>query len=227
MVAGDRMAKRALVIGGSGGIGRALAAELDRRGAEVVALSRSADGLDVTDEDSVAAALGRLDHPFDLVVVATGALTSTRAAPEKALAEVTPEELMAQVRVNAIGPALVLKHLRPHVPRQERFVFAALSARVGSIGDNRMGGWYSYRSSKAMLNALMHGAAVELARSHREAVVVCLHPGTVATSFTADFPAHDKVAPEAAAADLVNVVETLAPQDSGGFLDYAGKEIPW
>ncbi len=216
----------ALVIGASGGIGRAVAEELERRGAAVTALSRSGDGLDVTDEDSVAQTLSGLDHPFDLVFVATGALTCTREMPEKSLSDLGAEELLAQVRLNAVGPALILKHLKDHVPRQGRWVFAALSARVGSIGDNAMGGWYSYRTSKAALNSLIHGGAVELARNRKEAIAVCLHPGTVSTSFTEGYD-HDKVAPDRAAERLVDVIENLTPDDTGGFFDYAGKEIPW
>ncbi len=218
--------ERALVIGASGGIGAALAAGLDRRGLAVTALSRSADGLDLTDEEAIRAALDALDHPFDRVVVATGALTSTRPAPEKSLADLGADELIAQIRLNALGPALVLKHLKRHVPRDRRWVFAALSARVGSIGDNFLGGWYSYRTSKAALNSLLHGAAVELARNRRQAIVACLHPGTVATAFTEGYD-HDKVGPERAAERLIDVIEGLEPHQSGGFFDYSGQEIPW
>ncbi|SPJ23844.1 SDR family NAD(P)-dependent oxidoreductase [Palleronia abyssalis] len=217
---------RTLVVGASGGVGAAVAAELDARGWTVTRLSRSKDGLDITDEDSVKAALAALDHPFGLVFVATGALTSTRAAPEKSLADLTGDELIAQIRLNALGPALVLKHLKPHIPRGDRFVFAALSARVGSIGDNGLGGWYSYRTSKAALNSLLHGAAVELARTHRQAIVTCLHPGTVATTFTEGYD-HDKVTPDTAAANLIDVIEGLTPEQTGRFYDYAGKDIPW
>lgn len=218
--------RRALVIGASGGIGAAVADVLAKRGAEVTRLSRRAGGLDLTDEASIADTIGTLEHPFDLVFVATGALTSTRAAPEKSLADLGADELIAQVRLNALGPALVLKHLKPHIPRRERFVFAALSARVGSIGDNGLGGWYSYRTSKAALNSLLHGAAVELGRTHRQAIVACLHPGTVATDFTEGYD-RDKIGPEDAAASLIDVTEGLTPAQSGGFFDYAGRSIPW
>ncbi|SFG23610.1 NAD(P)-dependent dehydrogenase, short-chain alcohol dehydrogenase family [Palleronia marisminoris] len=217
---------RALVIGASGGVGAAMAAELEQRGSEVTGLSRREDGLDLTDEASIAKAIGALQHPFDLVFVATGALTSTRAAPEKSLADLGSDELIAQIRLNALGPALVLKHLKPHIPRKKRSVFAALSARVGSIGDNGLGGWYSYRTSKAALNSLLHGAAVELSRTHKQAVFACLHPGTVETAFTEGYD-HDKVSPETAAAKLIDVIEALTPAQSGGFYDYAGREIPW
>ncbi|TRD23487.1 SDR family NAD(P)-dependent oxidoreductase [Palleronia caenipelagi] len=218
--------KRALVIGATGGVGRAVVAELQTRGLDVVSLSR-ADGFDITDEDSVVAGLANVPDPLDLVFVATGALASTRDAPEKSLADFGADEVIEQVRLNALGPALVLKHLRPRIPRAERFVFACLSARVGSIGDNRLGGWYSYRTSKAALNALIHGAAVEIARTRKQAILTCLHPGTVETRFTLNYPDHAKVTPQTAARNLLNVIEGLTPADSGRFFDYAGKEIPW
>lgn len=219
--------ERALVIGASGGIGAAIADALETRGAEVVRLSRSADGLDVTDPASVETILGGVEGDFDLVFVATGALTSTRDAPEKSLRDLGADEPVAQFRLNALGPALVLKHWQHRIPRKGRSVFAVLSARVGSIGDNGLGGWYSYRTSKAALNALIHGAAVEIGRSRREAILVCLHPGTVATEFTEDYPDHDKVTPAEAASNLLDVIDGLTPAQSGGFYDYAGKEIPW
>ena len=219
--------ERALVIGASGGIGQAVAAELRDRGAEVMTLSRSEDGLDVTDEGSIREAMDGLEHPFGLVFVATGALTSTRDAPEKSLSDLGAEELAAQFHLNAVGPALILKHLKPHIPRDDRFVFAALSARVGSIGDNGLGGWYSYRTSKAALNALLHGAAVEIARNRKQAIVTCLHPGTVSTSFTENYPDHDKITPADSAARLLDVIDGLTPDDTGQFYDYAGKAIEW
>lgn len=219
--------KSALVIGASGGIGAAIAAELKGRGLDVQTLSRSADDLDVTDEASVEAALARIDPLPDLVFVATGGLTSTRDTPEKQLAEFGADEFLAQMRLNALGPTLVLKHLKDRIPRKDRFVFAALSARVGSIGDNRMGGWYSYRTSKAALNSLLHGAAVEIGRTRKEAIIVCLHPGTVATSFTEDFPEHKKVTPDEAAKNLIDVIEGLTPEQSGRFFDYSADGIEW
>jgi len=219
------MVEAALVIGDTGGIGRAVAAALRARGARVTGLSR-ASGLDVADEASVAAALAPLEAPLDLVFVASGAL-SAGAGPEKTLRHLTAAEFTAQMQLNALGPALVLRHALRLMPRDRRTVFAALSARVGSIGDNRLGGWYSYRASKAALNALLHGAAVEVARTHPQAVVALLHPGTVATRFTADYPDHAKVAPDDAAARLLGVLDGLTPDRSGGFFDSTGAEIPW
>jgi NAD(P)-dependent dehydrogenase (short-subunit alcohol dehydrogenase family) len=214
---------RSLVIGASGEIG---AAVLHAISGEVVGLSRRADGLDITDEASVARIIGALAGSFDRIIVATGALAGAGQRPEKSLRALEPAQIMAQFAVNAMGPALVLKHALHLMPRDRPARFAVLSARVGSIGDNGLGGWYSYRASKAALNQLIHTAAVEVARSHPQAVLACLHPGTVATGFTADYAA-DKVTPAAAARNLLAVLDGLQPAQSGGFYDWAGKPIPW
>lgn len=219
---------RSLIIGASGGIGAAMTRVCRARGDDVTTLSRSADGLDLTDEASIESALGALDGPFDLIFVATGALQIDGARPEKSLRELNAKALRDQFALNAVGPALVLKHAARLLPRRDPAVFAVLSARVGSIGDNALGGWYAYRTAKAALNQLIHGAAVELARSHRHLCVACLHPGTVATDFTADYQSrHPTVDPHTAADRLVKVLDTLTPDHTGGFYDYAGKEIPW
>ncbi|MBT8413713.1 MAG: SDR family NAD(P)-dependent oxidoreductase [Boseongicola sp.] len=220
--------KRALVIGASGGIGTAISAELSNKGYDVTGLSRSGDGLDVTEEASVEAAFARLEGSFDVIFVATGALEPGGNAPEKAVREVSVEAMEAAFRVNAIGPMLVLKHSLRLLPKTSPSVFAALSARVGSIGDNGIGGWHSYRASKTALNQFIHGAAIELKRTHKQATVVCLHPGTVETDFTAKYAGRHKTVPATqAAANLVRVIEGLGPAQSGQFYDYAGQEIPW
>ena len=220
--------EKALIIGASGGIGAAVATVLQAQGCAVTALSRRDDGLDVTDEDSVAAVLGALAPGFDLILVATGALVIDGAAPEKTIRKVTARAMADQFALNCIGPSLVLKHSLRLLPRDRRAVFAALSARVGSIGDNTLGGWYSYRTAKAALNQMIHTGSIELARSHRHALCVALHPGTVATRFTADYAAsHDRVPPEQAASHLLGVIEGLTPADTGGFFDWQGKRVPW
>ena len=216
------MTHQALVIGDTGGIGAAIRDELITRDWSVRGLSRSGDGLDITDEASISAALEALEGPFDLIFVATGQL----GTPEKSLDRLNAQELVSQFQVNAVGPALVLKHARGLLTRDRPAWFGALSARVGSIGDNRLGGWYSYRSAKAALNQLLHGAAIELARSHPKLTVACLHPGTVDTAFTADYP-REKLAPSDAAQRLIDVLTGLSPDKSGGFYDYAGKEVAW
>lgn len=217
--------KKALVIGASGGIGSAVAQELKLRGFDVVGLSRS-DGLDVTDEGAVARVLGGIDGPFDLVFVALGTLAAG-GAPEKSLGAVNAAQMAQVYAVNAIGPALILAQLERLLPRDARSVVGVLSARVGSIGDNKIGGWHSYRASKASLNQIVHGAAIEIGRKRRDAVIVALHPGTVETPFTEGYPGHSKVSAGEAATNLFNVMMGLDISQSGGFFDYSGAAIPW
>ena len=220
--------KDALVIGASGGIGSALVAELENRDVRVTGLSRSADGLDVTDEASVEAHLGALDGEFDLVFVATGALELEGRGPEKSLKELTAQAMEAQFRVNCVGPSLVLKHSVRLLPRDRECRFAALSARVGSIGDNGLGGWYSYRTAKAAVNQMIHGGAIELSRTHRQSICVALHPGTVETPLTEKFAGgHKTVTPEEAARNLLDVLAALTPENTGQFFDWAGEPVPW
>ena len=143
--------QKAMVIGASGGIGTAVVTRLQGQGFAVTSLSRKIDGLDVTDAGSVDLHLGALQGEFDLVFVATGALEINGAAPEKSLKQLQAQAMAEQFAVNAIGPALILKHASRLLPRDRRAVFVVLSARVGSIGDNRLGGWYSYRAAKAIV----------------------------------------------------------------------------
>ena len=218
--------KRALVIGASGGIGFAVAQELDARGFEVTGVSRSADGLDVTDPAAVKRVLGALSGPFDVVFVAIGTLAAG-GAPEKTLRAIDARAMAQIYTINAIGPALVLAQLEHLLPRDRPSFTGVLSARVGSIGDNKIGGWHSYRASKAALNQIVHGAAIEIGRKRREAVIVALHPGTVETEFTASYPSHKKVTAQVAAANLCDVLLGLDATKSGGFYDYSGAEILW
>jgi NAD(P)-dependent dehydrogenase (short-subunit alcohol dehydrogenase family) len=218
---------RSLVVGSSGGIGAALVSALSARG-EVVGLSRRDHGLDVTDEASVAAALGALEGAFDLVVVATGALVLDGAGPEKTLKAVTAAGLARAYAVNAIGPALVMKHVLRLMPRDRVARLAVLSARVGSIGDNGLGGWYGYRAAKAALNQLLRSAAIEAARTHPQSVMVALHPGTVETALApAQRAGHPAMAPDLAVGHLLAVLDRLTPADTGGFFDWQGKVVPW
>ncbi len=220
--------QRALVIGASGGIGAALVGALAGQGWKVTGLSRRADGFDVTDEAAIMAGLAGLVPPYPMILVATGALSLPGGTPEKSLRALDPAAFAAQYALNAAGPALVLKHALRLMSRDRRAVFAALSARVGSIGDNALGGWYAYRAAKAALNQLIHTAAIEIGRSHRQAVCVTLHPGTVATGFTAAYQASHPAVPAAeAAANLLAVLASLTPTDTGGFFDAQGKAIPW
>ncbi len=229
----------ALVIGSTGGIGSALLAQLesDAAFAQVFALSRATEpALDLLDEASIAQAamhVGGLTIAsgldLRLVVDATGTLSGNGYAPEKSWRQLNPEQMAHAFAINAIGPALLMKHFLPLLPRQGKAVFATLSAKVGSIGDNRLGGWYSYRASKAALNQLVHTAAIELRRSQPEAVCVALHPGTVATGLSAPFAKTglDVQLPAVAATRLLAVLDGLSVADSGGFFNHDGSALPW
>jgi NAD(P)-dependent dehydrogenase (short-subunit alcohol dehydrogenase family) len=224
---------RALVIGSSGAIGSALVRRLraDTRCAHVIELCRgSQPAVDFDNEQSVAEAADRLyiPGPLHCIINAAGILHGEHGMPEGRLTELNYAHMQAVFRANTFGPALVLAHFAPLLARRERSVFATLSAKVGSIGDNRLGGWYSYRASKAALNMLVKTAAIEVARTHPQAVLCALHPGTVNSALSAPFNGSQLGRDaDAAAADLMAVMDGLAPQDSGGFFAYDGQRLPW
>ncbi|WP_058086391.1 SDR family NAD(P)-dependent oxidoreductase [Aquabacterium parvum] len=228
-----------LVIGASGGLGGAFVEAAAQRWpqAEVMALSRqSTPALDLLDEASlrvcaqaVQARLHETGRSLDLVIDATGWLHGNGWMPEKSWRQLDPAHLAHQFAVNATGPALLMKHFLPLLPRQQRAVFATLSAKVGSIGDNRLGGWWGYRAAKAALNQFVRTAAIELARSHPQAICVALHPGTVDTALSQPF-SHTGLtvrSPAEAAERLLAVIDGLGTGHTGGFLDHTGEPLPW
>lgn len=226
----------AVVIGASGGIGGAIEAALNDEGAfhTVHGFARSRSGaqhLDLLDEGSIAAAAAHVASgpPPALVIVATGLLHASDKGPEKALRDLDAAWLAQVYAVNAIGPALVAKHFLPVMPRTGRTMFAALSARVGSISDNRLGGWHGYRASKAALNMLIRNLAIEERRRNDRAIVVALHPGTVDTGLSRPFqgnvPPGRLFTPDRAALQLLDVIEGLKVIDSGKLFDFEGKEV--
>ncbi|WP_170563243.1 SDR family NAD(P)-dependent oxidoreductase [Ruegeria atlantica] len=218
----------ALIIGASGGIGGAIANRLRQQSVNVTTLSRSQDGFDLTDPEIVDRTMAGVTGPFDLILVAAGALEINGATPEKTIRMLSAQAMMDQFALNAVGPALVLAHAARLLPRDQRAVFAVLSARVGSIGDNRLGGWISYRASKAAVNQIVRTSAIELARTHKHAICVALHPGTVNTAFTRKYVGkHPAVEPDEAAQNLLSVAAALNSADTGGFFDWAGKPVPW
>lgn len=225
----------ALVIGATGGIGDALCRAIEASGhfETVTGLGRATEPpLDLTSQSTIEAAARRAAQapaPLRLVIDATGFLHGDGYAPEKSFADIDPAQMAHAFAINAFGPALLMKHFLPLLPKDGKSVFATLSARVGSIGDNRIGGWYSYRASKAALNQFVHTAAIELARKKKNAVCCAMHPGTVDTSLSEPFSKSGlKVrAPEEAARDLLTVIDGLDAEHNGGFFDYAGDRIPW
>ncbi|MGI4877698.1 MAG: SDR family NAD(P)-dependent oxidoreductase [Janthinobacterium lividum] len=219
---------RIVVIGASGGIGAAFVDLLRDRG-EVTALTRA--DLDLTDPASIFAAAARIGGPLDLVIVATGLLHDAAGGPEKSLRDLDPVRLARSFAVNATGPALVAAAFLPLLRTDRKTAFVALSARVGSIADNRLGGWYGYRASKAALNQLLRTAAIEHARRAPLSVVASLHPGTVDTSLSAPFqrgvPDGKLFTPAFSARAMLDVIDGLTPVDSGGLYAWDGSAIPF
>ncbi len=234
----------AIVVGANGGIGRALLAALVRDKAydQVIAMARNAQEpdqgalwieADILDESSLKQAADRirtLGQPVR-IILATGALHGQGLVPEKSMRALDPEGLARSFAINAIGPALVAKHLLPLTPRDTPSLFAALSARVGSIGDNHLGGWYGYRASKAALNMLVHTLAIEHRRTRPLGLCVVLHPGTVNTDLSQPFqsalPDGQVMTPAQSAQALLSVMDGLTLADNGGFIDWNGVNIPW
>ncbi len=217
-----------LVIGATGGIGAALADVLEQGGRKVARIGRTTrPGLDLLDENSIAATAKAIGPGLRLVIDATGFLHDHRFQPEKSLGQIDPAHMAHSFAINATGPALLMKHFLPLLARDGRAVFATLSARVGSISDNRLGGWYSYRAAKAALNQIMHTAAIELARTRRQAICVALHPGTVDTGLSGPFAKAglELQTPVQAAERLIAVIDALTPEQTGLLLDHLGAQI--
>jgi NAD(P)-dependent dehydrogenase (short-subunit alcohol dehydrogenase family) len=235
--------KRCAVFGASGGIGAALTALLASREdiGEVHAVARRelpsagkviAHRFDLLDETSIAAACARIDAPLDLAIVATGRLVRENGTgPEKSWRALDAAGMAEMFAINAIGPALIARHVIPLLHRERRAVLAAISARVGSISDNRLGGWHSYRASKAALNMLVRNFSIELARTHPRALAVTLHPGTVDTELSRPFqrgvPAEKLFTPSRSASHLLEVIDGLSPSRSGSLIAWDGSDVPF
>lgn len=238
------MPRRAVLFGAGGGIGAALARQLVAGPAydEVWLGARSAlpfaapnvgtFAFDSDNEASLAAAAQAIGGELDLVFVATGLLhRDGLPLPEKSYRSLDAATMAELYRANAIGPAMIAKHFLPLLPRSRRAVFAVLSAKVGSIGDNRLGGWHSYRAAKAALNMLTANFAIELSRSHPQAVVAALHPGTVDTPLSRPFqrglPEGQVQDADTAAKALLATLDRLTPEQSGGLYAWDGTRLPW
>ena len=224
---------RAVVVGATGGIGSALADALTRQGHEtVLGLSRSSyPRLDWENPVSIAEVAATIidGPPITRLFIATGLLSDGQNGPEKGLKSLDANWLARQFQINAIGPALLLGRLLPNLPRDRRVEVAVLGARVGSISDNRLGGWYGYRSSKAALHQLVRTASIEWGRTHKDGVLAALHPGTVRTPLSAPFTRggtdHPLLEPAESANHLLRVLASLSPDHSGRIFDWQGHEI--
>ncbi len=222
----------ALVAGSSGAIGQAFVRHLraDSRCARVIECSRRSDPPLLLDDESSLAHCARslaAQAPLHLVIDATGALTIDGQGPEKRIEDLQADRLQRAMLVNAIGPALLLRYFQPLLANGERVIWAKLSARVGSIEDNRKGGWYSYRASKAALNMLLQTAAIEIARRRPLAILAALQPGTVRSSLSAPFVGAAAMPPEQSVSGLLTALDGLEPKGRAHFIDYRGAHIPW
>lgn len=234
---------KAVIIGSSGGIGRAFvnALALSDHVATIHALSRSGaahpspkvrnfafDFLDETSVHAAAAAL-RDDGPFDLIIVATGLLQGAGIRPEKTMRALDLDQMQTSFAVNTFGPALTARYFLPLLARDRKAVFAALSARVGSISDNRLGGWYSYRAAKAALNMMLRTFSIEIARRFKQQIVIGLHPGTVNTDLSKPFqgnvPDGKLFTPDFSARKLLDVIDQLEPDDTGYLFAWDGERV--
>lgn len=238
--------QRAVIFGATGGIGSAVVGHLEESGrfSEIHAGGRNLPGhsrtstlpfsFDLTDEASIVQAAKTIGAagPLDLAFVATGMLHNPGSRMPEKSSRALDGEAMAQIfAINTIGPAIVAKHFLPLMRRDERSVFALLSARVGSIGDNRLGGWHSYRASKAALNMLVRNFAIEFAARNPRGIVVAVHPGTVDTDLSRPFqrnvPEGSLFEPKQSAMHILAVLESLSPGDSGGLFAWNGERIPY
>ena len=229
----------ALIIGSNGGLGAALLSQLqcDAGYAQAFGLSRSTQvSVNYDEETTVAKAAQHIadlcaaSHlQLRLLVVATGFLHGAQGQPERSFINLDADYLQQVFKINTVGPALVMKHFLPLLPKTGRCVAGFLSARVGSMGDNALGGWYGYRASKAALNQLVKTASIELTRRNKDSICVSLHPGTVATALSEPFAKTGlNVRPASEAAnDLLAVLAGLSPADTGCLVDYQGQKLPF
>lgn len=230
-----------VVIGASGGIGAAFVDHLaqSEKVETIFTLSRSecpvhgskikSASIDITDEASVRSTADSLPNDLDIIILATGILHDGHLTPEKSLNDISMKSFEAIFKINTFGPALVCRYFLPKLAKGRRSVFAALSARVGSISDNHLGGWYAYRSSKASLNMLLKTASIEMARKNDQAIVIGLHPGTVDTGLSKPFQSYVKpeklFTPEYASEQMLNVIDKVNKEDSGFLFAYDGSRI--
>ena len=236
---------RAIIIGASGGIGRAFIEELSSSSQinEIHALSRKTHTylspkvipheFDSSDEENISRLASTLERTgkFDLIIIASGFLHNQDIKPEKTMRSMSLGNFQANFAINTFGPALTAKHFLPLMRKNQKTVFATLSARVGSISDNRLGGWYAYRASKAALNMITKSLAIENGRRNKDCIIIGLHPGTVDTDLSKPFqnnvPKEKLFSAKDSAQKLISVINQVTSDDSGFLLDWAGLKIPF
>ena len=221
---------RALILGSSGAIGSAIVDVLGNKivTKNVSTLSRHENGLDFMRPETIPFLAEGKEGYFNLILDATGALEINESTPEKSFRSLDHQSMVNQFMVNTIGPALLIKHLMKFLPKAGKVVFVSLSARVGSIEDNRLGGWISYRASKAALNQIIKTASIEAFRINPNSVFMAIHPGTVRSALTKKYLGNHKfVEPNEAARNILNVIERKKPKDTGGFYAFNGEKIPY
>ncbi len=221
----------AVVVGSTGGIGAAFVKHLkqDENCVEVIEFSRSTwPAIKFDDETTIKNAADSIDGEVHLFIDATGFLSDEIIKPEKSLKTLDAQNMTRLFELNAMGPALLMKHFTPLMPRKQRAIFATLSARVGSIGDNSLGGWYSYRAAKAALNMFLKCTAIEVSRNKPHALCVALHPGTVETLLSDPFSGtRERFTPNHCVSQLLEVLDDLKPEQTGTFWDYKGDPVEW
>lgn len=231
------------VFGGSGGIGKAIIAELQdhEKVKKIYSFSRSKTSfnhekileneIDIVSEDSIKNAAAKITENLDIIIIATGLLHDEKMQPEKSLKDLNFDNLLKSYLVNAAAPAMIAKHFAQFLPRDKKAIFTAISARVSSISDNYLGGWYAYRASKTALNQLLKTLSIELARKNKEICVFGLHPGTVATKLSTPFQtnvAKEKLfSAEFAAQSLLKTLSARSPKDNGKLFAWDNSEIPY
>lgn len=223
---------RALVIGSSGTIGMAFMDLLKNNPScsEVIGVHRHSEfPIDYQNFESIGSCANALISvaPFQLIINTVGVLHTSHWMPEKRLDDLNAEQLMELMSINAIGPALTMRHFSKLLDPQNS-IMVTLSAKVGSIEDNRLGGWYSYRSSKAALNMLLKTASIEWARTKPNTALIALHPGTVNSRLSKPFRGEQIGRPaDQAVGDMFQVIQNLQREDSGSFVSYSGEKLPW
>ena len=224
----------AVVIGNSGSIGSAIEKELSDQGFKnIIGFNRSSNPrLDLLNEETIAQSAQFIkdqNTPVSLVFDATGLLHDDNNMPEKTYKNIDQIFMRKNFEINVMGPALIMKYFLPLLDKEEKSIFASISAKVGSISDNRYGGWYSYRASKAALNQMIKTASIEMKMKNQKAICLAIHPGTVESKLSKPFQKNDLTiqSPQESASNIFKILTSSTSKDTGSFYNWDGKIIDW